>query len=171
MGSYCSPKCSLEWLEVGAHKTSHKWSTCTCTCIVHCTRTVVVNLNPVTDRHSGLHRQTLRSNSSETTRRTQTRLLQAIMPIVYCTVVQYCTVPVRTVSTYSRRCMIASASDRLLAREHRKEEVAVARRHPLPLCTRGPWVGCILCRVTSFCSACSLCQWAHFQPLPYRNCN
>ena len=25
------------------------------------------NLNPVTDRHSGLHRQTLRSNSSETT--------------------------------------------------------------------------------------------------------
>ena len=41
------------------------------------------NLNPVTDRHSGLHRQTLRSNSSETTtRRTQTRLLQAIMPIV-----------------------------------------------------------------------------------------
>ena len=42
-----------------------------------------VNLNPVTDRHSGLHRQTLRSNSSETTtRRTQTRLLQAIMPIV-----------------------------------------------------------------------------------------
>ena len=33
-------------------------------------------------RHSGLHRQTLRSNSRETTRRTQTRLLQAIMPIV-----------------------------------------------------------------------------------------
>lgn len=40
MGSYCSLNCSLECWRFGAHK----WSTCTCTCIVHCTRRTVVRV-------------------------------------------------------------------------------------------------------------------------------